>query len=183
MVKNLPANAGDAADPGSIPGSGRSPGGGNGNPRQYSCLENPMDRGAWRATIHEVVKVRLDWASTAAAQTPGYAHILETPHPGSHWPPGWNSQHHLPFPSRLHPGSHWPQGWTSQHHPPFPSRLHPLCPGLRAASRKQSSWELRFCPAQVCDSMCRVHRHPSPGSSGSAFASSCPGDLTELKLS
>ena len=46
VVKNLPANAGDTRDPGSIPGSGRSPGGGNGNPLQYSCLENPMDRGA-----------------------------------------------------------------------------------------------------------------------------------------
>ena len=44
MVKNLPANAGDA---GSIPGLGRSPGGGNGNPLQYSCLKNPMDRGDW----------------------------------------------------------------------------------------------------------------------------------------
>ena len=45
MVKNLPANAGDARDMGSIPGSGKSPGVGNGNPLQYSCLENPMDRG------------------------------------------------------------------------------------------------------------------------------------------
>ena len=50
MVKNLPSNAGDAGDMGSIPGSVRSPGGGNGNPLQYSCLENPKDRGAWRAT-------------------------------------------------------------------------------------------------------------------------------------
>ena len=56
MVKNPPANTGDTADAGSVPGLGRSPGGGNGNPCQYSCLENPMDRGAWRATIHEVVK-------------------------------------------------------------------------------------------------------------------------------
>ena len=47
MVKNLPASAGDAGDSGLIPGSGRSPGEGNGNPLQYSCLENPMDRGAW----------------------------------------------------------------------------------------------------------------------------------------
>ena len=47
MVKNPPANAGDARDLGSIPGLGRSPGEGNGNPLQYSCLENPMDRGAW----------------------------------------------------------------------------------------------------------------------------------------
>ena len=53
MVKNPPANAGDA---GSIPGSGRSPGGGNGNQLQYSCLENSMDRGAWWATVQEVTK-------------------------------------------------------------------------------------------------------------------------------
>ena len=46
VVKSSPANAGDTTDMGSSPGSGRSPGGGNGNPRQYSCLENPMDRGA-----------------------------------------------------------------------------------------------------------------------------------------
>ena len=45
-------------DLGSIPGSGRSPGGGNDNPLQYSCLENPMDRGAWRATVHGVAKSR-----------------------------------------------------------------------------------------------------------------------------
>ena len=50
-VKNLPAKAGDIRDMGSIPGSGRSPGGGHGNPLQYSCLENPMDRGAWWATV------------------------------------------------------------------------------------------------------------------------------------
>ena len=53
MVKNLPDNAGDA---GSIPGSGRSPGKINSNPLQYSCLENPKDRGAWRATVHGVTK-------------------------------------------------------------------------------------------------------------------------------
>ena len=53
MVKNLPANAGDA---GSIPGSGRSHGEGNGNPLQYSCLENPINRGAWWATVHGVTK-------------------------------------------------------------------------------------------------------------------------------
>ena len=53
VVQNPPANAGDV---GSIPGSRRSPGEGNGNPLQYSCLGNPMDRRAWRATIHEVAK-------------------------------------------------------------------------------------------------------------------------------
>ena len=56
MLKNLPANAGDVRDTGSIPGLGRSPGGGHGNSLQYSCLENPMDRGAWRATVHRVSK-------------------------------------------------------------------------------------------------------------------------------
>ena len=55
-VKNLPANAGDVGDVGSIPGSGRSPGGGNGNPLQYSCLKNPNDRGAWQATVHRAAK-------------------------------------------------------------------------------------------------------------------------------
>ena len=54
LVKNSPANAGDIRDTGSIPGSGRSPGGGHGNPLQYSCLQNPMDRGAWWAAIHRV---------------------------------------------------------------------------------------------------------------------------------
>ena len=53
VVKNLPANAGDTRDVGSIPRSGRPPGGGHGNPLQYSYLENPMDRGAWRATVHD----------------------------------------------------------------------------------------------------------------------------------
>ena len=53
MVKTLPPNAGDMA---SIPGLGRSSGGGNGNPLQYSCLEKPMDRGAWRATVHGIAK-------------------------------------------------------------------------------------------------------------------------------
>ena len=56
VVKNLPANARATGDVGSIPGLGRSPGGGHGNPLQYSCLKNPMDRGAWRATAHRVTK-------------------------------------------------------------------------------------------------------------------------------
>ena len=56
MVKNLLASAGDIRDVGSVSGLGRSPGEGNGNPLQYSCLENPMDRGAWRAIAHGVAK-------------------------------------------------------------------------------------------------------------------------------
>ena len=51
-----PANPGDVRDAGLIPGSGRSPRGGHGSPLQYSCLENPMDRGTWRTTVHQVAK-------------------------------------------------------------------------------------------------------------------------------
>ena len=58
MIKNPPANARDVGDMGSISGSGRSPGGGNGNPVWYFCLENSMDRGAWRANIHRVPESR-----------------------------------------------------------------------------------------------------------------------------
>ena len=58
MVKDPPASAGDARDAGSIPGLGRSPGEGNGNPLQHPCLENPMDRGAWRAAVHRVTESR-----------------------------------------------------------------------------------------------------------------------------
>ena len=56
VVKNPPANAGDIGDLGSIPGSGRSPGGGHGSPLQYSCLKKPMNRGAWWATVLGVTK-------------------------------------------------------------------------------------------------------------------------------
>ena len=63
VVKNLPANAGDMRDMSLIPGCERSPGGGHGNPLQYSCLKNPMDRGAWWATVHRIAK---NWDSTEA---------------------------------------------------------------------------------------------------------------------
>ena len=59
VVKNLPANAGDTGDVGSIPGSGRCPGGEHDNPLQYSCSENPLDRGAWQAAVYKVSK---SWA-------------------------------------------------------------------------------------------------------------------------
>ena len=57
VVKNLPANAGDAGDVGLIPGSRRTPGEGNGYPFQYSCLKNPMDRGAWQVTVPEILEL------------------------------------------------------------------------------------------------------------------------------
>ena len=68
VVKNPPANAGDPWGMSSIPGSGRFPGGRSGNPLQYSCLENPLDRGAWRATVHGVAKESetTEWLSTHA---------------------------------------------------------------------------------------------------------------------
>ena len=77
VVKNLPANAGDLGDTGLIPGLGRSPGEGNSNPLQYSCLENPMDRGTWKATVHGVTKswtwlsdwTELNWKEKAIVAT------------------------------------------------------------------------------------------------------------------
>ena len=65
MVKNLPANAGDIRDAGLFPGSGRSPEGGHGNPLHCSCLENPVDRGAGRATIHNVAESHMTEATYA----------------------------------------------------------------------------------------------------------------------
>ena len=59
VVKNLPANAGDLKDTCFIPETGRFPGGEHGNPLQYSCLENPMDRGDWQATVHRVAKSQM----------------------------------------------------------------------------------------------------------------------------
>ena len=68
MVKKLPANAGDARDMGSSPGLGRTPGEGNGNPQQYSCLENPIDRGAWWDMVHGVTK---SWTQLKQLRTHG----------------------------------------------------------------------------------------------------------------
>ena len=68
MVKKLPASTGDTGDRGSIPGSGRSHGGGNGNPLQYSCLENSMGRGARWATVHGVAKGLTNWVHTHTLQ-------------------------------------------------------------------------------------------------------------------
>ena len=76
VVKNLPANAGDIRDTGSIPGLGRSPGEGNGYLLQYSCLENPMDRGAWWATVHRVAK-SWTWLSDLAAAAADVEHLIK----------------------------------------------------------------------------------------------------------
>ena len=65
LVRNSPANAGERREEGGIPGWVRLPGEGNGNPLQYPCLENPMDRGAWRATVHRVSKNRTGLSARA----------------------------------------------------------------------------------------------------------------------
>ena len=81
FVKDLSANAGDVRDMSSIPGSGRSPGIGNGNPPHYSCLENSMDRGACWAAVHGVTKSRTQWSKHAMKEAsclkaPAPIHIL-----------------------------------------------------------------------------------------------------------
>ena len=77
MVKNLPASAGGTRDTVLIPGLGRSPGVGNGNPLQYSCPENSMDRGAWRATVHGAAKSQT--GLSADTHTRGWFHLLSRP--------------------------------------------------------------------------------------------------------
>ena len=79
MIKNLSANAGDTRDTGSILGSGRSPGVGNGNPLQYSCLENPKDRGAWWVIDHQFAKswTRLSLYARARAHTHTHTHTQQ----------------------------------------------------------------------------------------------------------
>ena len=76
LVKNPPANIGDTRDAGSIPGSGRSPGVGNGNPLHYYCLQKPMDRGAWQTTVHGVTK-ELDMTEHTHTHTHTYILILK----------------------------------------------------------------------------------------------------------
>ena len=79
VVKNPPANAGDARDVGSAFQSGRSPGEGNGNPLQYSCLENAVDGGAWRATVHRVTKNRTRRSVHAHTYTYTHTHTRVIP--------------------------------------------------------------------------------------------------------
>ena len=124
VIKNLSANAGDVRDTGSIPGSGKSPGGGNGDPLQYSCLENPINRGAWWATIHAVSKsqMRLEGLSMEhpgrSLVSKGKERVEEAFQRGQIWPkekemmespqglapPGGNSPLGLSAPSRCQGG-------------------------------------------------------------------------------
>ena len=81
MVRGPPVNAGEARDEGSIPGSRRSPGAGNSNPPQYSCLGNSMDRGAWRATVH--------WVTQSQTQLSDRAHTHQKDFPRAHFQDPW----------------------------------------------------------------------------------------------
>ena len=99
VVKNPPTSRGDIREVGLIPGSGRSPGGGNGNPLQYSCLENPMDRGAWWAMVHGVEKEVDTTEQLTHTHTPTPNSPAVLPHP-SHQTP------QLSFP---HPSHQTPQ--------------------------------------------------------------------------
>ena len=115
LVKNPPASSGDV---GSISGSGRSPGGGNGNSLQYSCLGNPMDRGAWQATVHGFTKVRFDFSSVAQS-------CLTLCDPMDYSTPGFPVHHQLPELAQTH--VHWvgnaiqPSHPLSSPSPPAPS--------------------------------------------------------------
>ena len=72
VIKNLPANAGDVRDPGLVPGLGRSPGEGTGNPLQDSCLENPVDRGTWWATVRRAAKDQTQLKSLSTHECRAY---------------------------------------------------------------------------------------------------------------
>ena len=80
MVNNLPSNAGYTRDTDSIPGSGRSPGVGNGNPLQYSCLENSMDRGVWQATVYGVAKNGIQLSMHVGAHAHTHTHTCTHTH-------------------------------------------------------------------------------------------------------
>ena len=92
VVKNMPAKTGDIKDTGSIPGSGRSPRGGNGNPVQYPCLENPKDRGAWQATVCGVSKSQT-WLKWFCMHALGWAY--EFPISNCLWPTKWAISHEI----------------------------------------------------------------------------------------
>ena len=129
MVKNLSTNAGDVRDAGSTPGSGRTPGGGYGNPLQYSFLENPMDRGAWRATIYRIT-VKHNCSNLAHTHTHTHTHThfliisVSQMRTGRHKEVRWALQgSHPPSPTN----THWKEVQLPGLQPGPPTPLFPTC--------------------------------------------------------
>ena len=88
MVNNQPANAGDIRDVGSITWLGKSPGGGHGNPSQYSCLENSMDRGIWQSTVYKSQRIGCDWSDLAFMQANTHINVHSKWQHKNAWLPG-----------------------------------------------------------------------------------------------
>ena len=144
VIKKPPANSGDAVDVGSIPGWGRSPRWGNGNPLQSSCLGNPMDRGAWRATVHGVSKSQTllsNWACVCVcAHTHTHTHYTMCPHGG-------------PDKTRASEFIFKVQTWSSSSKSPYLSQCYAL--SSKVPSRPSDS-SLTHLPPSGC------HRFQSP---------------------
>ena len=149
VVKNLPANSGDIGDMCSIPGWGRSPGEGNGNPFQYSCLGNPMDRGAWWTTVHGVAK-RHDWGTEhtfacmcthARRHTHTHTHTHTDACPLDYWGCHYNSPHYCSSICTLcfSPGNIW------------------AC-YLCSRKWKTTAWEISLGP-KITDDVCVMTNH------------------------
>ena len=154
VIKNLPAIAGAAGDVGLIPGSGRSPGGGNGNPLQYSCLENSMDRGVWQTAVCGVTKSRTQLSTLCIhpSKTPKSRRTLPTTLGQRRAPSAWLGVGCAGLCGQLTPLRDLLSSWLSLPGPadstwwlwilwwpPHPSAAAPY-PGTAAS---QDAWELR----------------------------------------
>ena len=125
VVKSLSANAGDIRDKGSIHGLGRSPGGGHGNPLQYSCLENPMDKGAWQVKVYRVTKSWTQWK--------------------------WLSTHARGNQTAPEKGQKGPGGWTEEYGPGVPGARQLLkWPGVVSEAALNITWDGQpvSCPCE-----------------------------------
>ena len=148
VVKNLPANAGEGRDAGSIPGSGRSPWGVHGNPLQYSCLENHMDKGAWQTTVQGSQRVRNDWSNLAQGykRTTDYWIAVQLEYQRQNWKPKLNA-------STVYSGS-----WKTQECTVGTARYLAYIPSLVTYS--ESSTQPCFTPhtLELLSSMFRVRK-------------------------
>ena len=155
LVKNLPASAGDAIEKSSIPGLGRCPGGGHGNPLQYSCLENPMDREAWWAAVQGVAKSRTQ-LSTAQLQ------LLDSAGPSlSPSKPHFSSLLGRPLPPST---GGWQRG-SSQRQPQNPrvesvSEFHAQAGISAEQEHRGGSWAPPHCPATPKELDFPAPQHP-----------------------